>query len=264
MSAARAADTLDEALDLLVAGRPVIVSGNLSPLVGTAHAAREAFALEVPPIVAARHLAALGITSVSPLERGRSRRRHRVAVVLIAATLGLLLMGGAAVAASGSALPGQALYPVKKAVEKIELAFTNSPSSRAKLHLEFARRRLDELSALLEKRRNGEDVNIGAAMSSYKDEVADVEDAVAADALGQDYAALLAKVQGELAKHVDVLTQLQSQVPAQAQDAIANAIARAQNAQDNVMHGRSGDHGKPGGTPGGPPSVNPGKSQSHR
>jgi hypothetical protein len=263
VSAARVADTLDEALDRLVAGLPVDVPEDLSPLVGTARAAREAFRLEVPPFLAARHAAALGLTSVSPLERGRSRRRHRVAVVLLAATLGLLLMGGAAVAASGSALPGQALYPVKKAVEKVELALTNGPSGRAKLHLEFAQRRLEELQALLEKRRNGESVNVGAAMSAYKDEVAQAEDAVAADAQGQDYAALLAKVQDALSKHVSVLTALESKVPAQAQDAIENAIARAQTAKDNVMHGRSGEHGKPAGTPGGPPSTNPGRSPSH-
>jgi hypothetical protein len=262
VSSTRIADSLDEALDLMVAGLPADVPEPLAPLVGTARLAREAFTVEVPPLLATRHAAALGLDVASPLERGRSRRR-RVVTVLIAAAIGVALMGGAAMA-SGNALPGQLLYPVKKAVEKIELALNNSPSGRANTHLEFAHRRLEELSRLLALRQAGENVDIGAAMSAYNDEVSQVENAVAADALEQDFAVLLAKVQDELGKHVTQLTALQLTVPEQARDAIQNAIDRAQTAQDNVMHGRTGDHGKPDVTPGGPPSSSPGNNAAHR
>jgi uncharacterized protein DUF5667 len=245
VTAAQRHDDLDAALDRLVAGQPVDVSGtldpSLGPLVQTARATRDAFAVELPSDLAARHLAALGV--VRPIEQARSRRR-RIATIVLAAAVGLMLLGGTAVAASGSALPGDLLYPVKRAVEHVDLALHHGASARAKLHLEFARRRLDELSQLLAKRRNGESVDIGAAMSAYQDEISNVQDAVAADALGQDFQALLASVQTELSKHVSVLTDLQSKVPEQARDAIQNAIARAQTAEQKVMQGRI-DHGKP-------------------
>jgi len=242
LNAAQRNDELDLTLDRLVAGLPVDVAGPLGQLVETAREAREAFAVELPSDLAARHLAALGV--VRPIEQARSNRRRRIATIVLAAAVGLMLLGGTAVAASGSALPGDLLYPVKRAVENVDLALHHGASARAKLHLEFARRRLDELSQLLAKRRNGEHVDIGAAMSAYQDEIANAQDAVAADALGQDFQALLASVQSELDKHVSVLTELQLKVPEQARDAIANAIARAQTAEQNVMQGRI-NHGKP-------------------
>src|SRR5207302_8476906 len=130
-------------------------------------AAREAFSLTVPDGVARAHIAAL--TGAATLERRRPR--HRVALVLIAAVITVVLLGSAAVSASASALPGELLYPVKRAVEKIELIIHRDPSSRAKLHLEFAQRRLTVLSALQALRRAGQNVDVGAAMSAYQGEV---------------------------------------------------------------------------------------------
>jgi hypothetical protein len=264
---AREYDALDAALDRLVAGLPADPPAGLEPLVQTARAAREALSLEVHGDLAAAHLEAMGIQPESAAVRPIRRRRHRLATILLAAAIGLLLLGGSAVAASGSALPGQLLYPVKRAVEKIDLALHSDPSSRARLHLEFARRRLDELGTLLAKRRAGENVDIGAAMSAYQDELSQVQDAVAADALGQDLQTLLGNVQDELAKHLSVLIALRDgTIPDEARTAIQNAIDRAQTARDSVMQGRI-NGGKPDGTPGatpslGPPSQSPGKSAS--
>lgn len=261
----RAYDALDAALDRLVQGQPAAVAEGLDPLLQTARAAREAFATEVPDAVARAHIAAL--TGVATLER--KRPRHRVAIVLIAAAITTFLLAGAAVAASAGALPGQLLYPVKRAVEKIDLAFHHDPASRARLHLEFAQRRLNELTTLLELRKEGQNVDIGAAMSAYQSEISQVQQAVAEDPVNASLQALLTHVQDELAGHVAVLTQLRdSVVPEQARDAIQNAIDRAETARANALQRRASG-GQPAGTPsppsspGGPPSVNPGKSSTH-
>ncbi|MGZ4127113.1 MAG: DUF5667 domain-containing protein [Actinomycetota bacterium] len=257
---ARDHDRLDEALDRLVQGIPASAPEGLESLLETARVAREAFVVEVPELVARRHLAAMGADE--PLVGARARR-HRVAVTLLAAAIGVALMAGSAVAASSGALPGQLLYPVKRAVEKIDLAVHRDPASRARLHLQFAERRLEELRDLLAMRRAGQNVDIGAAMSAYEQELAHVQDAVAADALGQDLQVLLGNVQDELTKHLTVLTDLYNGgVPEQARAEIQDAITHAQSARDNVMQGRT-NGGKPDGTPGGgPPSVSPGKSTS--
>lgn len=262
---ARDHDALDEALDHVILGLPVPAPEGLEPLLETAHFAREAFATEVPADVARVQLAAL--TGVAPI--GRKRSRRRLAVTLLAAAVTVVLLAGSAVAASAGALPGQLLYPVKRAVEKIDLTLHRDPASRARLHLQFAERRLDELSTLLELRRSGQNVDIGAAMSAYQAEISAVQAAVDDASPSAQLEALLGHVQDELAGHVAVLEQLRDNVvPSQARDAIQNAIDRAETARTNVMHGRSGG-GKPSGTPGGSSSTpslppSPGKSSQHR
>src|SRR3989338_200903 len=53
----------------------------------------------------------------------------RMAVVALVVLLALTIVGGAASASKGS-LPGQTLYPVKRAVEKVEVALVRSEGGR--------------------------------------------------------------------------------------------------------------------------------------
>jgi hypothetical protein len=155
--------------------------------------------------------------------------------VIAAAILTVGLLGTAAVAASSSSLPGDFLYPVKRAVEKVELTIHRDPASRARLHLEFAQRRLAELSALLAERRNGETVDVGAEMSAYRDEVAAAQLDLNGDLGNPAFSGLLDSVSEQLQHHIDVLTALQQfQLPAPAHSAIENAIANANDARERV------------------------------
>jgi hypothetical protein len=254
---ARAHDALDAALDRLVQGLPadasIAADEGLEPLLQTARAAREALSAEVPEDLARAHLAALGEMEV----RERARPRHRLAFVLIAAAVTVVLLGGAAVAASGSSLPGQLLYPVKRAVEKIDLALHRDPASQARLHLEFAQRRLTELSDLLALRRAGETVDVGAAMSAYQSEVAKVQAAIATDVTDPGYQALLGSVDDQLTGHLAVLSALRDDtVAGPAQTAIQNAIDRAQTAQTAVSNSHT-ENNLPPVQPTKPPSKRP-------
>lgn len=284
MPTRREQNDLDIALDDLVEGRPVVASRAIGPLVETARAVRAALSVEVPEAPAERHLAALGDPAamgdpatmgdpggapVIPL-RGRARGRgRRAAAVVLAAAIGLTLLSATAVAASANALPGQALYPVKRGAERVGLMVRFDRAGKARLHLEFAERRLAELSELLAARRSGEDVDVGAAMRAYNDQVARVENDVAAAALGRDFEALLAHVQAQLQKHVDTLTDLRdNQVPEQARDAIQKAIDNAETARSRAGHGGAAsdggpkDHGKPEDTPGKGPKESSEPSES--
>jgi hypothetical protein len=71
---------------------------------------------------------------------------RRWAATAAAAVLVLLTGSAAAVVASSDALPGDALYPVKRTTEDITLALTFSESSKASRHLEFAERRAREMA----------------------------------------------------------------------------------------------------------------------
>ena len=56
--------------------------------------------------------------------------------------------GAVTVHAASSALPGDALYPLKLNVEQARISLTADPERQAELHLEFAQNRLAELDAL--------------------------------------------------------------------------------------------------------------------
>lgn len=77
---------------------------------------------------------------------GSSRVRTRSALVAGVAAGTLALSGMSA--ASGDAIPGDALYSVKRSTERAQLALAGSDISRGQLFLEFARTRLSEASSV--------------------------------------------------------------------------------------------------------------------
>ncbi|WP_236789791.1 DUF5667 domain-containing protein [Amycolatopsis sp. GM8] len=77
-----------------------------------------------------------------------SRRRRVIAEVLAAAVAVAIALGGLSLLLSKDALPGDALYGVKRAGESAELGLAFGDSAKAQKHLEFASKRLDELKDL--------------------------------------------------------------------------------------------------------------------
>ena len=142
-------------LDALLDGRPGEVTDDLAPLLAAAEALRAELAdLELDPKVADRHLEqALDrpatVVTLPVRQAGGGVLRRRLAAVGLAAAL-LLVPATAASAASSSALPGQALYPVKLAVEQFRLAAVQwSPTAEAQERAKIAAKRLAELDRLI-------------------------------------------------------------------------------------------------------------------
>lgn len=68
-----------------------------------------------------------------------------IVVLMVAAVFG----GGAVtVMAAGSALPGDALYPVKLSAEQAQVNLVSDPERQAELYLQFAQNRLAEINAM--------------------------------------------------------------------------------------------------------------------
>jgi hypothetical protein len=142
-------------LDALLDGRPGEVTDDLAPLLAAAEALRAELAdFELDPEVVDRHLQqaldrpATVVTLPVRKVGGGGVLRRRLAAVALAAAL-LLVPATAASAASSSALPGQALYPVKLAVEQFRLATVQwSPTREAQERAKIAARRLAELNKL--------------------------------------------------------------------------------------------------------------------
>jgi hypothetical protein len=75
--------------------------------------------------------------------------RRNIALAL-ASVIAFILLLGSAVGASAASVPGDFLYPVKRATEQVRLAVTPA-EQQVELHLEFARQRLQELTVLQER-----------------------------------------------------------------------------------------------------------------
>jgi hypothetical protein len=80
----------------------------------------------------------------------------RFATGFVAAALVAVVLSTGAVAASGSSLPGDPLYGLKRTVENVQLGTTGSPVVRDELQREFEQRRRDEANRLLDAGRESE------------------------------------------------------------------------------------------------------------
>ena len=249
MGSRRRSNDLDRLLDRLNAGEEPEATGDLSPYLHPARVARASLSRTVGDGVARSHISALRedrarqIVLVPPA----GRYRLRVVAAGLVAVIVLVLGAGSAIAASDDALPGDALYGLKRAVERISLAMHRDSAERAALHLRFAQRRLDEIQLLVAA---GE--NPSGTVDAFDSELnAAEQDAEQAIALGGDAEALLAHVQAMIDKHLLVLGPLLDKVPEQARNSIQRAIDNARNADQKAQHGRTengekgGAHGKP-------------------
>lgn len=90
----------------------------------------------------------------APIALSWTEKYDRVLRYAVSVLLGLSLVGGTSFAASGSALPGDFLYPIKLAKEKVQLSLAGSAESKALLKARFAANRLTELKDL-----SGEDLD---------------------------------------------------------------------------------------------------------
>ncbi|HET8660489.1 MAG TPA: DUF5667 domain-containing protein [Micromonosporaceae bacterium] len=82
--------------------------------------------------------------AAGPARRPRLRGRE---TVIVGVAAGMLALSGMS-AASGDAIPGDPLYPVKRSTERAQLALTSSDISRGQLYLEFAKTRMSEARAV--------------------------------------------------------------------------------------------------------------------
>jgi hypothetical protein len=145
---------LHDELDALLDGRPVELTDELAPLAEAADALRaELAAYQLDPEVADRHLERVlhGSATVVRLPlRGQPSGwdlRRRVAAVVLAAALVL----APATMASAAALPGQPMYPFKRAIEELRIASVQwSPSREAVERTRVVDARVDELDRLVE------------------------------------------------------------------------------------------------------------------
>jgi hypothetical protein len=130
----REARARDEALLVSLAERLCAVAAEIEPTAEFRTSARTALLTDVT------------VATDPPHRQQAARRRRRIAV---ATGFVICVLGGGGLAqASTSAVPGEALYPVKRMVERLELSTKRDDEARGGFRLELATERLAEATQL--------------------------------------------------------------------------------------------------------------------
>src|SRR5829696_4686873 len=227
----------DDDLDALLDGRPVEVTDELVPLVEAADALWVELATYEPdPEVADRHLARVLDRSATvvplPAPGYVSGWRRRMAAVVLAAALVL----APATMASAAALPGQAMYPLKLAIEQLRLASVQwSPAREAGERIRIADERLEELDQIVEL---GMDTQVPVAVRAVDRAVMAATRAVQeAEMEGADItkaAGELQAVKQEQRVQLATLFQRLPTTPASIRKAIATAVQQSKAPSQQV------------------------------
>ncbi|MFP3897282.1 MAG: DUF5667 domain-containing protein [Anaerolineales bacterium] len=152
-----------------------------------------------------------------------------VTIILIAllATTGL-----GVVRASSRSLPGEPLYGVRLATERIRLALAPTPAGLARAHLASAERRLEDATRLAEA--NGEKY-METLMSQYMEQVQAANGVLQKQRLRDNRIVPLAEhLEERLTYHQEVLEQVRAHTPPEAQVGIKRAMEASQRAREQA------------------------------
>ncbi len=130
--------------------------------------------------------------------------------------------------ASASALPGDALYPVKRSVEQVQLRFATSDESKASAYLDLADRRAEEIAATA---GDLDENKLQGLTSDYGDALLNVTAAV--QTIPAPAPTLLDKVQTHVASQA---TELEARaLNSNSRPAVQQKLVQAEVAASNVV-----------------------------
>lgn len=169
------------------------------------------------------------------LAQRRDRKFSPVQVIAAAALAFFLVTGGVAYASDGAA-PGDMLYGLDRAIERVRLHMAADVEDAVALRLKFAEERLKEV----EDRIAADDIDhTQAALEYYGEEIAALAELVGGQD-GFDEQAHTELVNAALNVHLEVLNKVLEKAPEQAQEAIQKVIDK-----NEKIPGFLKDKGKP-------------------
>jgi hypothetical protein len=145
-----------------------------------------------------------------------------------------LVLGGwiATVNASFASVPGDVLYPVKLVTERVQLAVTTSTQQRAQLHVEFATRRLQEVTKITQSSRENKDTLVKTAIEGFRQEIASVNAQLTEvrQTSPESAAAIAAIVDRKTSEYQQAFLDTASDTPETAKEDVAAAQEEAEQA----------------------------------
>ncbi|OIJ25319.1 DUF5667 domain-containing protein [Nocardioides luteus] len=157
--------------------------------------------------------------TVGPVRRPRRQRKLAVAFAAMA------IVGGTAgaAAASQTALPGDSLYPVKRAVENVSAGFTVSTQARGIRILEDAGTRLREAKSLVADAPMTDSERVTSTLEAFSQQAARGSDLLISDFEQSQDNDSLAQLRTFAADGVEELAELSPKVPERAEPAVSDA-----------------------------------------
>lgn len=153
-------------------------------------------------------------------ERRPARERRLAAVIggiaIVGATTSLAV-------ASQSALPGDSLYPVKRAIEQAHTGLTVGEANKGATVLANATDRLDEVDQLTRQGSFGDELRIADTLNSFTDQATEASDLLLADYAHTGSASSIARLRDFAAASLTRLADLEPLVPADARDELIRA-----------------------------------------
>ena len=152
------------------------------------------------------------------------RRDRRLATVL-----GIAAMIGASTSmavAAQTALPGESLYPVKRALENAQTRFAFDDPAKGRALLANARGRLDEVSELAERGDPASVSGLGSTLESFSDQAGQASDVLLAayDQTGDE--AVIIELRSFADSSMGRLVELESSLPSAARAGLVSAGER--------------------------------------
>jgi Domain of unknown function (DUF5667) len=144
----------------------------------------------------------------------------------IAAAVGGLALVGATTSmamAAQSALPGDVLYPVKRAIENVHTNVVMGENQKGSTLLANASGRLDEASQLSHGGDARDELAIADTLNAFTDQSAEASDLLLSDYADHGDRASVEELRAFAATSLDELTALEPQVPEEARDELFHA-----------------------------------------
>jgi len=168
---------------------------------------------------------------VGQVARQRPVRQAWAWGAAIGLVLALLAATGMA-SASKSALPGDALYPVKTCVEGVRHALTFGDTRQAQLHLELAGERLEEAASLL---LQGRPEGIPDTLAEFEAEMLETTRILARVAVDEAPQAFELALKDATVSHGQLLQDLMAAAPEDARPVIGHALGVLNTESDAIQ-----------------------------
>lgn len=178
------------------------------------------------------------LAPVLPLSAPANRRQRRISIAAAA----FVVIGGTAgvAAAAESALPGDALYPLKRGIESAKVSLNSSDSGKGQDLLRQASTRLDEVDGLLAS--DGSAERITHTLSAFQRSATDGADLLFVAYQRNGDPEDIARLRAMLGSQLSTLDALADEAPADTQPAFdaARALLRDLDQQARVLCGSCG------------------------
>lgn len=157
--------------------------------------------------------------------------KFALTTLFVFAAIFVFLFGGTGITvyAAQSALPGDALYPVKTGLEQTRLSLTSADDQLAQMNLSLAQKRLTEIEGLIRERRFDQVAKTAAEFQRHIQQMAEAIKRLA-ESDPVRASELTSQLMTEVTKYTQALTEMLAQLPDEVKMEVEKAIIGSESA----------------------------------